>query len=39
VPEVSVVIPTYNRAGLVVEAIDSALAQTWTDREVVAVDD
>jgi len=39
VPEVSVVIPTYNRAGLVVEAIDSALAQTWTDREVVVVDD
>ncbi|HZN54227.1 MAG TPA: glycosyltransferase family A protein [Candidatus Polarisedimenticolaceae bacterium] len=38
-PEISVVIPTYNRARLVAEAIDSALAQTFADREIVVVDD
>lgn len=39
VPLVSVVIPTYQRKALVVEAIDSALAQTRDDLEVVVVDD
>ena len=38
-PAISVVIPVFNRAALVVQAIDSALAQTWTDREIVVVDD
>jgi glycosyltransferase involved in cell wall biosynthesis len=38
-PAVSVVIPTYQRAALVQEAIESALAQTLTDLEVVVVDD
>lgn len=38
-PEISVVIPTYNRAGLLREAVDSALAQTFRDREIVVVDD
>ena len=38
-PAISVVIPTYNRAALLMQAIDSALAQTWTDREIVVVDD
>ena len=36
---VSVVIPTYNRAALVGEAIESALAQTHRDLEVIVVDD
>jgi GT2 family glycosyltransferase len=36
---VSVVIPTYNRARVVLEAIDSVLAQTVTDLEVLVVDD
>lgn len=36
---VSVVIPTYQRSALVVEAIESALAQPWPDLEVVVVDD
>ena len=38
-PRVSVVIPTYNRAGTVGRAIASALAQTDQDREIIVVDD
>jgi glycosyltransferase involved in cell wall biosynthesis len=38
-PTVSVVIPTYNRADKVGKTIDSALAQTFTDYEVIVVDD
>lgn len=38
-PTVSVVIPSYRRAGTIRTAIDSALAQTWTDLEIVVVDD
>jgi glycosyltransferase involved in cell wall biosynthesis len=38
-PIVSVTIPTYNRSTMVKEAIDSVLAQTSTDIEVVVVDD
>ncbi len=38
-PEVSVVIPTYNRAAMVVEAVASALAQTALGIEVLVVDD
>jgi glycosyltransferase involved in cell wall biosynthesis len=38
-PLVSVVIPTFNRAGLVVNAIESVFAQTFKDYEVVVVDD
>ncbi len=36
---VSIIIPTYNRAHLVCEAIDSALAQTYPHKEVIVVDD
>ena len=39
VPTVSVVIPTHNRKGYVQEAIDSVLAQTYTDYEIIVVDD
>ena len=38
-PLVSVVIPAYNRAGLIGRAIDSVLQQTHADLEVIVVDD
>jgi glycosyltransferase involved in cell wall biosynthesis len=37
--KVSVIIPTYNRREVVVRAIDSAVAQTESDVEVIVVDD
>ena len=36
---VSVVIPTYNRAELVLKAIDSVLCQTYKNIEIIVVDD
>ncbi len=36
---VSVVVPTFNRAPLLPAAISSVLSQSWTDGEVVVVDD
>ena len=39
VPRVSVVIPTYNRPALLREALTSVAAQTYTDYEIVVVDD
>jgi glycosyltransferase involved in cell wall biosynthesis len=38
-PRVSVVIPTYNRAAIVVRAIESVLRQTFRDLELIVVDD
>jgi glycosyltransferase involved in cell wall biosynthesis len=38
-PKVSVVIPTYNRATKVLLGIESVLAQTFSDLEVIVVDD
>jgi len=36
---VSIIIPTYNRAHLICETIDSILAQTYTNWECIVVDD
>lgn len=38
-PLVSIIIPTYNRAHLIGETLDSVLAQTYTNWECVVVDD
>lgn len=38
-PTVSVVIPTYNRAGLIGRAIESVVAQVYQDWEIIVVDD
>ena len=38
-PSISVVIPTYNTAGLLRQAIDSALAQTLPSAEIIVIDD
>jgi glycosyltransferase involved in cell wall biosynthesis len=38
-PKVSVIIPTYNRGWILREAIDSVLAQDYTDYELIVVDD
>jgi glycosyltransferase involved in cell wall biosynthesis len=38
-PEVSVIIPTYNRRAMVREAVDSVLAQTAASFELIVVDD
>jgi len=38
-PEVSVIIATYNRGALLQEALDSVLSQTYRDYEVIIADD
>jgi glycosyltransferase involved in cell wall biosynthesis len=38
-PFVSVVLPTYNRDAFVAKAIDSVLGQTYSDYELIVVDD
>lgn len=38
-PAVSVVIPAYNAADCIAHALNSVFTQTWTDHEVVLIDD
>ena len=38
-PLVSAIIPTYNRAHVIGEAVESALTQTYSNMEVIVVDD
>lgn len=38
-PTVSVIIPTYNRSALLPKAIESVLAQTYKDYELIVIDD
>jgi len=38
-PTVSIIIPTYNRAGFIARAMDSVRQQTWRDYELIVVDD
>ncbi|TLN28536.1 glycosyltransferase family 2 protein, partial [bacterium] len=38
-PRVSVIIPSYNRADMVMDAVNSVLRQTFADWELIVVDD
>ena len=38
-PLISVIVPTFQRSSLLPRAIDSILAQTWENIEIVVVDD
>lgn len=37
--KISVIIPTYNRASVIGETLDSVIAQTFDDWECIVVDD
>jgi glycosyltransferase involved in cell wall biosynthesis len=39
IPKISTIIPTYNRHDLIVSSIESVLAQTYQNHEIIVVDD
>jgi glycosyltransferase involved in cell wall biosynthesis len=36
---ISVIIPSFNRPQLTLRAVKSVLAQTWTDLQILVIDD
>ena len=38
-PLISVIVPTFERSELLPRALDSIVAQTWTNTEIIVVDD
>lgn len=38
-PKVSIILPTYNRSGLLIEAVQSVLDQNFSDFEFIVIDD
>jgi glycosyltransferase involved in cell wall biosynthesis len=38
-PECTIVVPTYNRAGLIAETLDALLAQTQPPQQIIVIDD
>src|SRR5262245_21012221 len=38
-PKVSIILPTYNRAKLIMETIESVLNQTYSNLELIIIDD
>jgi len=38
-PQVSVIIPTYNRANFLIDAVESVIAQSYQDFELLVIDD
>lgn len=38
-PKISIILPTYNRAEYLIKAVDSCLAQTFTEFELIIIDD
>src|SRR5262245_12005814 len=38
-PKITIIIPTFNREAFITRAVDSALAQSFKDHEIIVIDD